>query len=169
MRKTDALGYYGNIWIRQNLLEKAGEFYHGHTHDFDHVSLLSSGEVCVEIKGRPPKTFKAPTFIVIKRDLEHKFTAVSDNVVWFCIHALRDLDGEVIEDLYSMENDPSEYFWSEHSSVSDVERLVKPRTNESAEDYEKRKNDLDKRTTYVSQKANEWNNRREARLRKNET
>jgi hypothetical protein len=42
-------GYFGNIWVRQNFLSKAGDTNGGgHTHHFDHVSLLAQGSVRVE-------------------------------------------------------------------------------------------------------------------------
>jgi hypothetical protein len=91
------LGFFGNIWVRQNLIEKSGEFHDGHKHHFDHVSLLTKGSVEVEVDGHPPKRFTAPTFIVIKKELNHKFTALEDDVNWYCVFALRDLNGEVIE------------------------------------------------------------------------
>jgi hypothetical protein len=107
MNKIGDLGYFGNIWVRQNLLEKAGDTNgEGHKHKFDHVSLLSHGKVKVEIEGHPPKEFTAPTFIVIRREYNHKFTALEDNTIWYCVFALRDLDGKPITDLYGEEHDP---------------------------------------------------------------
>lgn len=100
------LGYFGNIWVRQNLLLNAGDTNRGHQHRFDHVSLLTQGRVSVEIDGYPPKEFTAPTFIVIRKEHNHKFTALTDNVTWYCVFALRDLNGEPIEDLYGAEHDP---------------------------------------------------------------
>ena len=35
----------------------------------------------------------------------HKFTALEDNTVWYCVFALRDLDGEVT-DIYGPEHNP---------------------------------------------------------------
>lgn len=99
------LGYFGNIWVRQNLLEKAGHHMQGHKHNFDHVSLLTSGRVEVEVEGYPPKEFTAPTFIVIKKEHKHKFTALEDNTSWYCVFALRDVDGNVT-DIYSGDNSP---------------------------------------------------------------
>lgn len=99
------MGYFGNIWVRQNILEKAGQACDGHKHSFDHVSLLTSGAVEVEIEGHPARQFKAPTFIIIRKEHEHKFTAIEDNTNWYCVFALRDLDGNV-SDLYSMQHDP---------------------------------------------------------------
>ena len=70
--KQAELGYFGNIWVRQNLLENVGDETTGHLHYFDHVSLLSNGKVEVEIEGYPPKEFTAPTFIVIRKEHKHK-------------------------------------------------------------------------------------------------
>jgi len=105
--KRAELGYFGNIWVRQNLLEQAGQSNTGHKHRFDHVSLLAQGKVQVEIEGHPPKEFEAPTFIVIRKEHNHKFTALTDNAMWYCVFALRDLDGEPIEELFDIEkHDP---------------------------------------------------------------
>ena len=67
------LGFFGNIWVRQNILSKAGDTFGGHKHHFDHVSLLTKGKVEVEVEGYPSKQFEAPTFIVIKKEHSHKF------------------------------------------------------------------------------------------------
>lgn len=101
------LGFFGNIWVRQNYLPKAGDRADGHKHHFDHVSLLCRGRVRVEVKGFEPKEFTAPTFIVIKKEYEHDFIALEDDTLWYCIFALRDEDGEVT-DVYSGDNSPYE-------------------------------------------------------------
>jgi hypothetical protein len=105
MNVTHELGYFGNIWVRQNYLQQAGETEHGHKHDFDHVSLLASGSVRVTVEGYPPKEFKAPTFIVIKKEHRHFFEALEDGTLWYCVFALRDVDGNVT-DFYSGDNSP---------------------------------------------------------------
>jgi hypothetical protein len=100
------MGFFGNIWVRQNYLAKAGDTNGGgHFHHFDHVSLLTQGRVLVEVEGLAPKEFQAPTFIVIKKEHRHKFTALTDDVIWYCVFALRDVDGEVT-DFYSGDNSP---------------------------------------------------------------
>lgn len=102
------LGYFGNIWVRQNYLGKAGQSNVGHVHKFDHISLLTHGKVLVEIDGYPPKEFSAPTFIVIRKEHKHKFTAITDKVTWYCVFALRDYNGEVIEELFDpTQHDPT--------------------------------------------------------------
>lgn len=105
--KTADLGYFGNIWVRQNQLECAGQSIAGHKHKFDHVSLLTSGTVEVVVEGHPPKQFTAPTFIVIRKEHNHKFTAITDDVNWYCVFAIRDLDGQAVEELFDPErHDP---------------------------------------------------------------
>ncbi len=156
MRKTEGLGYFGNIWVRQNVLEKAGESYQGHTHLFDHVSLLVSGKAMVETDGNPPKEFQAPTFIIIRRDVTHKFTALEDNTVWFCIFALRDINGEVIEDVYGMQHDPFEYEFRKLPSAEFNELIIK-KEDESDEDYMSRMQKLDDITTILADNAEKWN------------
>ena len=100
------LGYFGNIWVRQNIIEKAGEFFGGHKHKFDHVTLLAKGSIEVEVEGYAPKKFVAPTFVIIRKEHEHKVTSLTDDVIYYCVFALRDLDGEVIEDMVGVEVDP---------------------------------------------------------------
>jgi hypothetical protein len=88
------------------VLELAGETHGGHEHKFDHVTLLVSGKVCVEIEGHKPKEFTAPTFIVIRKEHQHKITAVEDGTVYYCVYALRNMDGKPIEDIYGEQHDP---------------------------------------------------------------
>lgn len=99
------LGYFGNIWVRQNILKKVGHCFNGHKHHFDHVSLLATGKVLVEVEGFDPSEFTAPTFIIIKKEHIHKFTALEDNTLWYCVFALRDIDGNVT-DIFSGDNSP---------------------------------------------------------------
>lgn len=102
---VNLMGFFGNVWMRSNFLEKTGDYTNGHKHHFDHVSMLISGKVQVEVEGFEPTEFTAPTFIVIKKELQHKFTALEDNSAWFCVFALRDVDGNVT-DIYSGDNSP---------------------------------------------------------------
>jgi hypothetical protein len=112
--KSNELGYVGNVWVRQNILEEAGQSNQGHKHKFDHVSLLTSGKVSVEVEGYEPKEFTAPTFIVIKKEHSHKFIALQDKTVWYCVFAMRDVDGNVT-DIYGVDNSPygqvSDDYW----------------------------------------------------------
>lgn len=103
--RSHTLGFFGNIWVRQNELDNKGDSVQGHKHTFDHVSLLMKGTVLVEVEGYKPKEFTAPTFIVIKKEHMHKFTAMTDDCCWFCTFAMRDINGDVT-DMYGEENSP---------------------------------------------------------------
>lgn len=103
--RIDDLGFFGNIWVRQIKLEKFGDQLDGHKHHFDHVSFLTKGSVSVEVDGKEPKVFKAPTFVIMKKELEHKVTALEDDIDWWCVFALRDLDGSVVE-IYEGRHNP---------------------------------------------------------------
>lgn len=106
MSDVNQLGYFGNIWVRSHYFHKAGDHNDGgHKHHHDHVTLLAVGSVLVEVDGFEPKEFHAPTFITIKKEHHHKFTALTDGVVYYCVFALRDVNGEVTE-IYSGDNSP---------------------------------------------------------------
>jgi quercetin dioxygenase-like cupin family protein len=103
----EVMGYFGNIWVKSHILSKTGDSNgEGHSHHFDHVTLLIKGSVQVEVEGGPPKEFHAPTFIVIKKEKKHKFTALEDDTVFYCVFALRDIDGEPIDELVDEVNTP---------------------------------------------------------------
>jgi len=129
MRKRHDLGYFGNIWVRQNVLEAAGDATQGHYHLFDHVSLFASGTVEVEVDGNPPRQFTAPTFIVIKKDKPHKFTAITDDVLWYCVFAIRDVDGDVTDIIpetsqpYFIKDAASDY-WERRIALEEMSKEV---------------------------------------------
>jgi len=106
MSDVDQMGYYGNIWVRSHTLAKVGDTNGGgHKHNFDHVTMLAVGSVLVEVEGHDPKEFHGPTFIVIDKNYRHKFTALTDGVVYYCVFAMRDLDGDVTN-IYGDVNSP---------------------------------------------------------------
>jgi hypothetical protein len=110
MSDINQMGYFGNIWVRSHTFAKAGDTNGGgHKHNFDHVTLLAVGSVLVEVDGQETKEFHGPTFIVIDKNLRHKFTALTDGVVYYCVFAVRDLDGEVTT-LYDDKNSLVPYF-----------------------------------------------------------
>lgn len=121
--KGAVLGFFGNIWVRQNLLQGIGSCNIGHEHAFDHVSLLTEGTVKIYVENNEPKEFSAPTFIVIRKQHKHKFEAVTDKAVWYCVFALRDFEGQPIQDLYGKEHDPFSYaamedgYWEKQNTL----------------------------------------------------
>jgi len=77
-------------------MPKSGDIIKGHAHTFDHITLLSSGSVLME-HDNGSNTFKAPQLIVTPKGITHKFTALEDNVLICCVHAIR--DGDDVDDV----------------------------------------------------------------------
>lgn len=94
--KHDLLGSYANIWVRQKVFSKKGETIGGHKHKYDHMSLLAVGKVMVEVDGIT-KELEAPTFLVIPKGKIHNITALTDDVLWYCVFAHRDVNGDVYD------------------------------------------------------------------------
>jgi len=86
--------------------EKVGDIEYGHSHQFDHLTLLASGKLKVTVNGESSE-FTAPNMIYINKDLEHELVALEDNTIAYCIHALR--DGYSTEDIIDPGSIPSGY------------------------------------------------------------
>ena len=90
------IGCVSNLYSRMMHFKKQGDIEHGHTHPFDHLTLLASGSVEIKVDGIK-SIFTAPHMIYIHKDKEHELVALEDNTLAYCIHALR--MGEAIEDI----------------------------------------------------------------------
>lgn len=91
------IGCVANLFSRQMHFEKAGDTEIGHTHQFDHLTLLAKGRLQVTVDGVTSE-FTAPQMIWIHKDKVHELVALVDNTVAYCIHALRDKnDNEIID------------------------------------------------------------------------
>lgn len=87
-----------NVFFRTMTFKKAGDTSGKmHKHVYDHVNLLAQGSVELEVNGE--KTiYHAPSYIFIDRDHFHKMTALEDNTISVCIHAIRDDDsGDILD------------------------------------------------------------------------
>ncbi len=91
-----------NVFCRLMHFKHKGDVEEGHCHTFDHGTLVSSGKVLVELLNddktvEASREYNAPHFIFIDKDRLHKITALEDNTVAVCIHALRDITGELLD------------------------------------------------------------------------
>lgn len=91
-----------NVYSRVMNFRYKGDIEEGHYHAFDHATLVSSGSVLVEVLNdddttRSSKEFKAPSMVYIRKDTRHRLTALEDYTVCSCIHALRNIDGDIID------------------------------------------------------------------------
>jgi hypothetical protein len=82
------IGFVSNLYSRMMHFKNVGDTEHTHTHSFDHLTLLAHGSVKCVVNDKET-IFKAPHMIFIKKDAEHKFTALENNTVAYCIHAMR--------------------------------------------------------------------------------
>jgi quercetin dioxygenase-like cupin family protein len=86
------IGCVANLYSRMMHFENAGDIEHGHTHPFDHLTLLATGSLKIIVDGQET-IFKAPHMIYIHKDKKHELVALENNTVAYCIHALRSGDG----------------------------------------------------------------------------
>lgn len=91
------LGCVANLWSRMMHFRKAGDTEVGHTHQFDHLTLLAKGRLRVTVEGKVSE-FTAPHMIYIHKDKVHELVALTDDTVAYCIHALRDKENNDILD-----------------------------------------------------------------------
>ena len=109
------IGQVANLFSRQMHFLNKGDKEAGHSHSFDHLTLLASGSLKVESKDGV-KEFVAPHMIYIKKDAQHELTALEDNTVAYCIHPLRHENGAIIS--------PDMVPYTDDQVISMIQRLV---------------------------------------------
>jgi hypothetical protein len=91
-----------NVYSRMMHFKNAGDVEVGHSHTYDHGTLVSSGSVKYEVldgsngNAVAVKIFKAPGFIFVEKNKYHRITALEDETVCACIHALRTIDSDLV-------------------------------------------------------------------------
>ena len=84
------------VYARQMALPK-DHFAVTHAHEYDHLSILASGRVIVEIDGNSEE-FAAPACINISAGKHHRIVALEDSV-WFCVHATDETDVDKLDEV----------------------------------------------------------------------
>ena len=90
------IGCVKNLFVRQMHFANSGDSEQGHAHQFDHMTLLAKGRMSVRINDEVTE-FTAPQMIYIKAELRHELVALADNTVAYCIHALREDSGDILD------------------------------------------------------------------------
>lgn len=93
----------GNIFIRPCNLLKKGDFMDGHQHHFDHTTIFFRGSFKVNTKEPDGSTaeykFTAPDYMLIKKEVEHRIEATSDEGgLFWCVYSHRGPDGEIVQE-----------------------------------------------------------------------
>lgn len=96
-----------NVFVKMHYFVNEGDTHQGHSHSFDHITLLATGSVLMK-HDNGEQTFKAPHLIVTPKGITHQFTALEPNTIFCCIHAIRDGDG--VDDVASQDITPEQAF-----------------------------------------------------------
>ena len=73
------------LFTRMMHFENVGDTELGHTHQFDHATLVAHGSVLVRCRGKET-VFTAPQLIWIAADLKHELVAQEAGTVCVCLH-----------------------------------------------------------------------------------
>jgi quercetin dioxygenase-like cupin family protein len=84
----------GGVYAKQTGIP-AGVKLAQHVHPHDHLAVLASGRVAVEVGGVATE-HEGPSCIAIVGGASHSVVALTD-AVWFCIHATRDTDPATVD------------------------------------------------------------------------
>lgn len=96
-----------NVFVKLHYLKNIGDTHQGHSHTFDHITLLASGSVLMKHDGGE-QTFNSPHLIVTPKNIIHQFIALEPNTTFCCIHAIRNGDG--VDDVVSQDITAEEAF-----------------------------------------------------------
>jgi hypothetical protein len=97
-----------NVFCRLMNFVNVGDVEQGHQHTYDHATLVSTGSVMVDVLDDDDtvissKIFSAPNMVFIHKDKRHRLTALENNTVCSCIHALRDVDNDILDPAFLVE------------------------------------------------------------------
>jgi quercetin dioxygenase-like cupin family protein len=79
------LSHIHGLFTRMMSFENVGDTEVGHTHQYDHATLVAYGSVLVRCRGKET-IFKAPQLIWIAAELEHELVAQEAGTVCVCLH-----------------------------------------------------------------------------------
>jgi quercetin dioxygenase-like cupin family protein len=78
-----------DIWVRAYSVKKAETIAGQHAHTHDHITLVSRGTVEAWQDGAMLGVYHAPAIIKVSAGKKHMFKAITDDVVFCCLHNLR--------------------------------------------------------------------------------
>lgn len=89
--KTD-IRIADNVFVKMMEMYYKGDIIDGHSHVFDHITLLAKGRVLMKADGQEHEHI-APCLIVTPKGVVHQFEALEHGTLLCCIHAVRNGDG----------------------------------------------------------------------------
>lgn len=80
----------GNIFIRSNDMQKAGDVVVSHKHAFDHTTIVFIGAIRVrttEPSGSAlEREFVAPAHFLVRAGIDHEIIALQDGTTYWCVY-----------------------------------------------------------------------------------
>lgn len=92
----------GNVFIRRNRLPRVGDGVDGHTHNFDHTTIVFTG--AVHVKATHPdgrvveRDFAAPAHFLVRADVTHEICATLPDTEFWCVYSHRTPQGRITLD-----------------------------------------------------------------------
>lgn len=117
MSQTHSIAIADNVFVKMMSFPLEGMTHAGHSHTFDHVTLLATGSVRM-VHDNGEAVYTAPHLIITPKGIAHRFDVLAPNTTLCCIHAVRDGDG--VNDVVEQEVTP-ERAWdllSAHSLIA---------------------------------------------------
>lgn len=113
-----------NVYCRMMNFVNKGDVELGHYHTYDHGTLVSAGSLLVEMLEDDDtvlssKVFKAPSLIFVTKNKKHRLTALEDGTVAACIHAMRDIEGNILSSDFLIDEKWFADKWQDSNSASD--------------------------------------------------
>lgn len=113
-----------NVFSRMMRFHHAGDVEQGHQHHHDHGTLVANGALRVEMLDDnenviSTRDFSAPSFVFIAKEHMHRLTALQDNTVAACIHAMRDIDNNILAPDFLLDQKRFADQWSESDNIND--------------------------------------------------
>lgn len=96
-----------NVFVKMHQFIDIGDTHEGHSHSFDHITLLATGSVTMK-HDNGEQDFTAPHLIVTPKGIAHQFIAKEPNTIFCCIHAIR--DGSEVDNVASQDITPEQVF-----------------------------------------------------------
>jgi len=91
--------FAAGVYAREMSMDAPGQIAVTHMHNYDHLSYLAEGRVCVTVDGLQT-TYDAPAMIVIAKGKSHCIEALTAPVRWLCIHGVP--EGVEVDDVESV-------------------------------------------------------------------
>ena len=89
--------FAGGVYAKEMTLATLDDCMHQHQHHYDHMSILASGKIILDVDGVKTE-HTAPAVVHIAAHKRHWIVPVEAPVKWFCIHRTDVTDPAAVDD-----------------------------------------------------------------------